>query len=533
MAKRCGINNMFQKNILRGVYDMKALLVYPSAMSEMPHSLAMITAVFKRNGYDVRVEENTFKVHLGNDHFMQVAREYKPDVVGISMLTMQVLKTYDLIKRLKKENFFVIVGGTHVTTCDKEAIEHGADIVVRNEGEETLQEILEGKRLEDILGITYSDSDYKVIRNPRRPRIKDLSTLPDPDFSGFDIERFRLEGDGLLKGIHRIYTSRGCPGRCTFCDSRVFGKKGTYNPVDSVMTDIQKRVDKYNITNFVVADDCFTMSPEHVDEFCKGIKKITPKVTWQAWTRADMITPEMAKTMKDAGCYMVIFGIESGDPETLRKTCKGTTLKQNLAAPKIAHAAGLKVGVNLMFGFPWETVKSLDNTLKMIYELWDVTHMFNGSGSIVPFPGTVIYKQYVDEYGFKDYWLNPRYQDCGVSLYNNAENPYAVSTLSQRFMYDDTYIQEEYFFKYTPEFIKKMFEVSYEIGRHNLQTMYPNQAWKQKAIMAACKLSRFIYKYFPNFEKRLGSVFGKTNNRPAIENKRNAARGQVNKLACT
>jgi len=510
---------------------MKALLIYPAAMSEMPHSLAMITAVFKKNGYDVRVEENTFKRHLDNDYFMDVAREYKPDIVGISMLTMQVLKAYALIKRLKLEGFHVIVGGTHVTTCDKEAIRHGADIVVRNEGEETLQEILDGKPKKDILGITYRDG--AIIRNPKRPRIKDLSTLPDPDFSGFDIERFRLDGDGLLKGIHRIYTSRGCPGRCTFCDSRVFGQRGTYNPIDSIMADVQKRVDKYGITNFVVADDCFTMSKRHVAEFCKGIKKITPRITWQAWTRADMMTPLMANMMKDAGCYMVMFGIESGDPETLKKTCKGTTLKQNLAAPKIAHAAGLKVGVNLMFGFPWETVESLDNSLKMIYELWDVTHMFNGSGSIVPFPGTKIYKDYVDEYGFKDYWLDPRYQDCGVSLYNNAENPYAVSTLSQRFMYDDTYIQEEYFFKYTPEFVEKMYEVSYEVGRHNLQTMYPNQVWKQKAIMAACKLSRFIYRYFPNLEKRIGSALVSKKGRPDIENKRNAARGQINKLVCT
>jgi anaerobic magnesium-protoporphyrin IX monomethyl ester cyclase len=508
----------------------KVLLIYPSAMSEIPNSLAMISAIFRANNYNVRVEENTFKQPLDNDYFMRIAEEYKPDIVGISMLTMQVLKTYELIKKLKEKGFFVIVGGTHPTTQDKEAIEHGVDIVVRNEGEETLNEFLQGIPNKDILGITYLDQDKQIQRNPDRPRIKDLSTLPDPDFTGFNFDLFRLEGDGLIKGINRIYTSRGCPGRCLFCDSRVFGRRATYHSIDSIMTDIQNRVDKYGITKFVISDDCFTMSRKHVDAFCEGIKKISPKVTWQAWTRADMITPRMAKTMKDAGCYMVIFGIESGDPETLKRTCKGTTLEKNLAAPKIAHAAGLQVGVNLMFGFPWETTKSLDNTLKMIYELWNVTHMFNGSGSIVPFPGTELYKQYVGQCGFKDYWLNPRYQDCGVSLYNNAENPYAVSTLSQRFMYDDTYIQEEYFFKYSKEFRDRLSEVSYEIGRHNLETMYPGRKIKQKAIIAACKLSRFIYKYAPNFEKKIGSFLFNRKKRPAIEDLRNVARGQTNKL---
>jgi len=228
-----------------------------------------------------------------------------------------------------------------------------------------------------------------------------------------------------------------------------------------------------------------------------------------------MMTPQMAEMMKDAGCYMVIFGIESGDPETLKRTCKGTTREKNIQAVKIAHAAGMQVGVNLMFGFPWETVESLDNTLSMIYELWDYTHMYNGSGSIVPFPGTALYSQYVNEFGFKDYWLKERYQDCGVSLYQNAINPYSVSTLSQRYIYDDTYIQEEYFFKYTKEFEKKMSQVAYEIGRHNLQTMYPNHWFKQKAIIAMCKLSWAVYQVFPNLEKKIVSALSamKTANR--------------------
>jgi len=511
----------------------KCLLIYPSAMSEMPHSLAMITAIFKEFNYKVKVIENTFKQPLSNIDFMEEVFRYKPDIVGISMLTMQCLNVYDLIKRIKKLNIPVFVGGTHVTTCDTEAIENGADCVFRNEAEETLREVLKGIDPHDILGITFRDKDGSIIRNEDRPRIRDLSTLPDPDFSGFDIELFRLEGDGLLKGIHRIYTSRGCPGKCTFCDSKVFGQKATFNPISQVMADIQRRVDKYGVHKFIVADDCFTMNKKHVKAFCEGIKKITPKVEWQAWTRADMMTPELARTMKDAGCYMVIFGIESGDPETLKRTCKGTTREKNIAAVKIAYAEGLKVGVNLMFGFPWETVESLDNTLSMMYEVWDETHMFNGSGSIVPFPGTTLYKQYVEEFGFKDYWLEPRYQDCGVSLYQNAINPYAVSTLSQRYMYDDTYIQEEYFFKYTKEFEKKMSEVAYEIGRHNLETMYPGHWLKQRAIIAACKLSRAIYLLFPNLEKKIGSMLFGKKKRPAIEDRRNVARGQVNKLVCT
>jgi anaerobic magnesium-protoporphyrin IX monomethyl ester cyclase len=483
----------------------------------------MVSAIFKEQGWQTRCEVSTFKRPLDNTDFMRIAREYKPDIVGISMITMQVLKVYDLIRQLKQEGFKVIVGGTHATSCAEEAVEHGAWIAVRNEGEETLREILQGKDLRDIFGITYYSLNMdQIVSTPPRSRITDLSTLPDPDFSSFDIEQFR--DGGLVKGISRVFTSRGCPGKCTYCDYQVFGQKVVLKPMDRIMADLQKRVDLYGVRNFIVDDDCFTANKRHVKDFCAGIKKITPKVVWQAETRADMMTPELAEMMVDAGCYLVMFGIESGDPETLKRTRKGITVEQNIKAVKIAHAAGLQVGVYIMFGFPWQTVESLDNDLKMIRELWDHTHLFNGSGAVIPFPGTEIYRQYVDQCGFKDYWLDPRFQDCGVSLYQNAVNPYAVSTLSQRFMYDDSYIQEQYFFKYTPEFLAKMSEVAYEIGRHNLETMYPGQPFKRAIFTAACKLSHAVYQKFPNFEKRLGSLFAGPK-RPKVEDQRNVARG--------
>lgn len=494
-------------------------------ISELPNSLALVAAVFKEQGYQVKGVVNTFKESLEIEDFLAEADAYKPDVVGISMLTMQVCKTYALIGELKKRGYPVIVGGTHATACDIEVVDYGADVVVRNEGEETLRCLLRGDDKQDILGITYRAADGSIVRNPPRSRVADLACLPTPDFTPFDITLF--DHHGFPKGMHRIFTSRGCPGSCTFCDSRVFGKKVTYMPIKTVMDEIRRRSELYGIRQFVVDDDCFTVRRKHVAEFCEEIQKITPKITWQMEGRVDMMTPPMAKMLKDAGCYQVTFGIESGDDETLRRTKKGVTVAQNIRAAKMAHDAGLLVDAYIMFGFPWETVRSLDNTLNMIHELWDTVHLFNGSGSLTPFPGTELYNEYAEGCGFRGYWLNPRYQDCGQSLYQNAANPYAVSTLSQRYLYDDTYIQEGFFFKYTPEFTAKMAEVAYEIGRHNLESMYPGRVIKQKAVMAACTASRAVYSLFPNLEKGIGKMLlPKT--RPAIEERRFDERGNIN-----
>lgn len=489
---------------------MRAMLIYLPQITEIPYSLAVLSAVFKDNGYTPKALINTFKRPLSNREILEEIERYNPQVIGISMLTLQVLRTYDLIKHLHCK---VLVGGTHATACPDEVARTGA-IVVRGEGEETLKEILQNKPLSEIQGISYL-KDGEVIHNPPRKRIKEFL---DPYYEAFDLDLFRLD-DGLVKGIHRVFTSRGCPGKCTFCDNRTFGRKVTYLNIDSVLKDIERRIKYYGVKSFVVDDDCFTVNKKHVEAFCRGIKKLGVK--WQCEGRVDMITPSLARTLKDSGCYQITFGMESGDPETLLRTQKGTTVGQNIEAARIAHSEGLQVDAYVMFGFPWETVKSLDNTLNMVYELWDEVHLFNGSGSLTPFPGIGLYDQ-----KFGAYWLKPKYQNCGQSLYQNSENPYEASTFYQRVLYDDTYIQEGYFFDYPKDFKKKMYEVAYEIGRHNLESMYPS-VLKQKLTLLGCRASKSLYSVFPNLEKGIGKLVH-IKKRPSVEVRRFEERGNIN-----
>jgi anaerobic magnesium-protoporphyrin IX monomethyl ester cyclase len=500
----------------------KCLLLYPSAISEIPHSLAIIAAIFKEEGWDVRVAVSTFKKPLDNSDFLELVDEYKPDIVGISMITIEVLKVYELIKALKGKDCAVWVGGTHATVCSDEVVQHGADVVVRNEGEETIRELLRGKPLNQILGITYEE-DGVVISTPRRPRIMDLTTLPKPDFSLFDKELFTID-DGMVRGMYRIYTSRGCPGRCTFCAWQVFDQKVAYLPIPEVIKDIKRVVDEYGITNFLLADDCLTTNKRHLMELCNEIVKISPKVIWQCQTRADFATPALMKMMADAGCWLITVGAESGDPETLRRVNKRVTLEQNISAPIYAHEAGMKVQTNLMFGFPWETVKSLENGLDYIKKVWDATYFFSVSGSVVPFAGTDLYNEYCDSYGFRNYWLRERYQNCGAQLYQNTLNPYANSTFYQRNIYDDTYVQEDYFFNYPDDYKKKFAEVIFEVGRHNLEKLYPAQYVKRTAILGLSKLSKSIYDVFPKLETTIGSWIP-VHDRSLVEESRNAKRG--------
>ena len=549
--------------------NKNVLLIYPTVIGEIPNCIAQLASVFEDEGFNVHTAVNTFKKPLTNQDFLKISTQTDAKIIGISTLTFEIMNTYNLIKSFKKRGCTVIVGGPHATTNAEEVMKNGADIVVRNEGEETVRDLCKlwkgeyfikdekelkkkwnerndkglkipdevAKNLSDglgsILGITYFDKvENKIRSNPPRKRIADLNSLPKPNYDVFDHSLF-TDDDGFIRGTNRIFSTRGCPATCTFCDWGVFGQRVTFQDMPNMIQEMQRRVDKYGTTNFKLADDVFTVNKKHVEKFCEHVVKINPRIEWQAQTRAEFVDPEMLALMKKSGCYMVGFGLESGDQETLTKMDKKTDVETNIKAPKMAAAVGLKVYANLMIGFPWETPKSIDNTLKMVREIWDDVFLFQVSGSLVPFPGTRIYAQYLKDYpSIKDYWLKDDCQKFVIQTYQNSANPYKVSTYYQRNLFDDSYIQEESFFSYTQEFKDKVTQFVFEIGRHNLENIYPNQRIKQKMLLNISKLSYYMYKKFPNLEKNIvGSIysiyrlFNKKVKRASAETIRNKRRG--------
>jgi len=304
------------------------LLISPTLISEVPFTLATLANVLKDEGFAVTTLVNTFKKPLLVEDFVQGAKDCEADIVGISVMTFKILFVYDIICALKKEGFLVVVGGSHPTDMPDECIRAGADIVVRNEGEDSLRELCnfwrgEDIELKEIRGITFRDANKNIISTENRPRM-DYLKLPKSPLYSFDSDLFRQE-DGLVKGLHRIYTSRGCPGCCTFCDWQVFKHSMRYYQISDIIDDIKNRIKKYGITNFTIADDCFTVNKKRVYELCAELSKIQPKIRWQASSRANLVNFDLLKTMKEAGCYSIAFGFESGDPDTVMRIKKFVT----------------------------------------------------------------------------------------------------------------------------------------------------------------------------------------------------------------
>ncbi len=497
------------------------LFIYPGMITEAPMTLGMLGAVAKQEGWKAHAMVNTFKKPLAVEDYVHKAHEVKANLVGITMLTFNALETYKIVAGLKEAGFPVIMGGPHPTDNPQECLDRGANIVVRGEGEYPIRQILR-----DFPNVPEGVIKGEVPRN--------LSELPLPDLDVYDQSAF-TDDEGFVRGFNRIHTSRACPAHCTFCASSVLGHDWRPTTVDRIIEDIQRRVDQYGITSIGFADDCFPVDKDRALDFCRRVHEIklkdsNQKLTIRLNSRVTLVDSELLKAFKDAGVYSIAFGLESFDELSLKRMGKNVTLQQNIEAPWMAHEAGLIVYGCLMIGFPWETSLSIQNQIKGMHEVWDAVSLFQVSGCLTPFPGTAIYKQFVNEYpSISEWWLDPRKQDHGIQVYQNAANPYAVSNFYQRVYFDDSYIRGEDFFPYTDEYKRSVAKFVQEVGSHNIPFMYPDRPITQQFTHLAAKASMIGEDLFPGMERKIGGWlfdrFGRKGERTGIEKQRDQRRG--------
>ena len=201
----------------------------------------------------------------------------QPDVVGLTSTTLTYKSALKIIKVAKKalHNCLTIIGGSHVTFWDDKALQEcpQLDIVVRKEGENTLVELMQkleaGKSFSDVLGITYR-KDGKIVKNPDRPYIEDLDSLPFPAFHLFPLKQFNKYGNIIFP----VMTSRGCTFWCEFCTAvRMFGRKYRMRSPKKVVDEIEYLYRKYGEKQYTFYDDAFTVDQARTKEICNEILK--------------------------------------------------------------------------------------------------------------------------------------------------------------------------------------------------------------------------------------------------------------------
>ncbi len=364
-----------------------------------PLGILYLASVLEKGGYAVKVYDMTLAHH----------RVIPPSVVedasfvGITVCTPGYAHAKEVREYVKAvdPDIPLIMGGPHVTFTAEETVkEKIADVVVRGEGEETILELAqyfvkkEGK-LREIKGITYSNGD--VISTPDRPFIEDLDALPFPARHHLELGQYEL-------GAH-IITGRGCPHRCIFCAAGpLSGYRYRVRSPENVIEEIKECYHRYNVDHFLFADDTFTALPERTAAICNLLKEMG-NITWTCECRANNVTPALVKTMADAGCIRVQFGVESGSDYILRSIRKGITTDMVERAVSWALDANLRVLCSFIIGHPEDTAETVEQTIAFAEHLADMgrrEHVVVGFAVATPFPGTELYER-AEELGVKIY----------------------------------------------------------------------------------------------------------------------------------
>ncbi|MFH1452865.1 MAG: radical SAM protein [Armatimonadota bacterium] len=324
----------------------------------------------------------------------------KYEAVVLQTSTMTFREDVSVLKGLKAKNnkLITIVYGSHPSFMPEFSLEEGIDFIIRFEHEFALRDLI--NRLErsgdweNVRGIGYK-KDGKIIINPDYPFIEDLDMLPFPDRTllSKEIEYF----NPIVKRLPytTMFTSRGCPAKCTFCTAPSFmGKKIRFRSAENVVKELEY-VASLGYREVFFRDETFTVFKERNLKVCDQIIKRKLDLTWICNARVGTIDKETMLTMKKAGCHMIRFGVESGVQEILDNIKKGIKADKTIETFKIAKEAGMETHAHLMIGLPGDTKDTVNQTINFVKKISPTTATF---GICTPYPGTELFEAVKEKY---------------------------------------------------------------------------------------------------------------------------------------
>ncbi|MFH1676459.1 MAG: radical SAM protein [bacterium] len=373
------------------------------------HSVIALVAWLRENGCDGRYFWCQINDQNARERIEEVIRDYKPDALGFSLVTEELLLHYRLIEQLKESfpDIPVIIGGPHAIGAYEHTVKTFPliDFVCTGEGEITLTEwlkmLVEGKsrtEMREIKGLAFRDESGNIVITPHRPTMPDMNLLPDPAFDIIVDPNAEMRPNTAFP----IMGSYGCRHFCTFCAA----DHGNYRFMkpERIVNQIENAVKNYGVKYFAIRDNFWPPTPEWCDEFCSLIEKRNLKITFHFETRAGTLNEAQYKRLKSVGGEAAAIGVESGDPGILKRVKKGITPDMVRKTFDHMHKAGIFSVGFYMFGLPGETRETIRTTEKYMRELNSVLISL---AVFRPLPGTEAFQLVKEE--DRDWWMKGPY----------------------------------------------------------------------------------------------------------------------------
>jgi anaerobic magnesium-protoporphyrin IX monomethyl ester cyclase len=365
---------------------MKVMLIVSQVNFCEPMGAMQLASVLIHSGHEVELAV------IREEDVAAKTRSFAPDIIGVSCMSPEITPCLEVCRTLKRDGHFILMGGPHPTFFPEVVEEDCVDAVCVGEGEKAILDVLDrrskGESVQGLPNILTSIHDELILG----PLVKDLDQLPVlnrelvyryPSFKHYALRSF--------------YTSRGCLYNCTYCFNagykKIYKNKGPIHrrrKPEKIIQEILQVRDKYSMRFIRFSDDTFIY---RLDEWMNTFLDLYRKevgLPFYCLLRADNVTPEMARALKNAGCHSVSMSIESGD-ENIRRVI----LKRRVSNEKIIEAVNLLQGEGIlvqsacMLALPETT---LEDDIKTIDLAIESRVFMPGFGTFMPYPGTVLGK---------------------------------------------------------------------------------------------------------------------------------------------
>lgn len=339
-----------------------------------PLGILYVSAYLERKGFSNEVFDTTFST-------MQKMRDYllefKPDVIAIYVNLMTKLNVLEIIKFIKSNlnQAKIVLGGPEIRYNANDFLNFGADYLVIGEGEETSLELmiaLNEKRYDDIKnipGLGFKNQNNEIVFTTEREKLKEVDSLPFPGRDKINLQLYlnawkERHGENAIS----ISTMRGCPYTCKWCSRAVYGLSYRRRSPENVCDELELIHKEYNPDTLWFVDDVFTISHKWLNEFNETLKQRNLKIKFECITRADRMNEEVIRLLKDAGCFRVWIGAESGSQKVIDLMDRRVDVDQVREMIKLAQKYKIQAGTFIMLGYPGETEDDIEETIKHLKE---------------------------------------------------------------------------------------------------------------------------------------------------------------------
>jgi radical SAM superfamily enzyme YgiQ (UPF0313 family) len=349
---------------------------FPRMSFAQPLGLLYLISILRRDfpgEFEIDLVEQAL-YDLDLDQMRERIRRFEPDLVGLSCLSVEAEEMHRVAKVVKEVNpdCVTVLGGPHASVFfDYSLQDPNLDLTVLNEGEVTFPELLQALRedrpLEEVQGLAFR-RDRQLVQTPPRAHVADLDAIPLPAWDLIDFERYGIQ-ISMNSFCHSppwaiLFTSRACPYHCTYCHS-IFGRKVRARSVENVMQEIELLVKQYGIRELHIVDDIFNYDLDRAKRICDEIvaRGLKVKIAFPNGLRGDRMDRELLHKLKQAGCYVITYAVETASPRLQKMIRKNLKLDQVREAIAWTYEEGIIPQAFFMLGFPGESREEMEMTV--------------------------------------------------------------------------------------------------------------------------------------------------------------------------